>query len=66
MISVSLVAADVPALPPPRSLISPRKPHQQTSSYLWNETLSTPMMIAWMELTSADLVRPFLPPVLPL
>ncbi|MFQ5918208.1 MAG: thioesterase family protein [Candidatus Binatia bacterium] len=23
--------------------------------------LSTPMMIAWMELTSADLVRPFLP-----
>ena len=23
--------------------------------------LSTPMMIAWMEITSADLVRPFLP-----
>ncbi len=39
MISVSLVVADVPASPPPRSLISPRKPHQQTSSYFWNETL---------------------------
>jgi len=29
----SLVVADVPASPPPRSLIFPRKPHQQTSSY---------------------------------
>ena len=36
----SLVVADVPASPSPRSLISPRKPHQQTSSYLRNETLS--------------------------
>jgi len=35
----SLVVADVPASPPPRSLTSPRKPHQQTSSYLWSETL---------------------------
>ncbi len=30
VISVSLVVADVPASPSPRSLISPRKPHQQT------------------------------------
>ena len=33
-ISVSLVVADVPASPSPRSLTSPRKPLQQTSSYL--------------------------------
>ena len=26
--------------PPPRSLTSPRKTHQQTLSYLWSETLS--------------------------
>jgi len=29
----SLVAADVPASPSPRSLISPRKTHQQMSGY---------------------------------
>ena len=31
---------DVPALPSPCSLISPRKPHQQTSCYSWDETLA--------------------------
>jgi len=39
--SVSLVVADVPASPPPRSLISPRKTHQQMSWYSWDETLPT-------------------------
>ncbi len=38
-ISASLVIADVPASPPPRSLISPPKPHQQMSGYTWDETL---------------------------
>ena len=40
--SVSLVAADVPASPSPCSLISPRKPHQRTLPYLWNEALNVP------------------------
>ncbi len=29
----------IPIYTVPRSLISPRKPHQQTSSYLWSEAL---------------------------
>ena len=40
-ISASLVVADVPASPPPRSLISPPKPHQQMSWYSWDETLGS-------------------------
>ncbi len=34
---------------------------EHTVSPAGTAVLSTPMMIAWMELTSADLVRPFLP-----
>ncbi len=34
---------------------------EHTVSPAGTSVLSTPMMIAWMELTSADLVRPFLP-----
>ena len=48
MISASLVVADVPASPPPRSLISPPKPHQQTSWYSWDETL--PVQILQQEI----------------
>ena len=33
-----------------------------TVSPAGTSVLSTPIMIAWMELSSADLVRPFLPP----
>ncbi len=42
--SVSFVVADVPASPPPRSLISPRKTHQQMSWYSWDETLNLPCL----------------------
>ena len=35
----SLVIADVPASPPPRSLISADKTHQQMSWYSWDERL---------------------------
>ncbi len=34
---------------------------EHTVSPAGTSVLSTPMMIAWMELISADLVRPFLP-----
>ena len=34
---------------------------EHTVSPTGTSVLSTPMMIAWMELISADLVRPFLP-----
>ena len=39
---------------------------EHTVSPAGTSVLSTPMMIAWMEITSADLVRPFFPPVSPL
>jgi predicted thioesterase len=34
---------------------------EHTVSPTGTSVLSTPIMIAWMEITSADLVRPFLP-----
>ena len=52
MTSVSLVVADVPASPPPRSLISPRKTHQQTSWYSWDETLTYNKLMAWVRFCS--------------
>ena len=57
--SVSLVVADVPASPSPCSLISPRKPHQRTLPYLWNEALNVPYSTL-AGVSVARLVRPAL------
>ena len=51
--SVSLVVVDVPASPSPCSLISPRKTHQRTLPYLWNEALNVP----YSTLASASVAR---------
>jgi hypothetical protein len=57
-ISASLVIADVPASPLPRSLIFPRKTHQQTAWYSWDETLgsawqNTILLLNAQEITEA-------------
>ena len=56
---MSLVVTDVPASPSPCSLISPRKPHQRTLPYLWDEALNVPYRTL-AGASVARLVRPAL------